>query len=96
MIEPSRALLEALIERPSVTPDDAGCLGLVRARPADGRVGNLWATHRGTRLGPTLVLAGHTDVVPSGALAAWTSRPFEPQQRGEHLHRASTIETWLR
>jgi len=97
---PTLRLLEALIARPSVTPDDAGCQALVTARlaplgftcetlafgPDDGRVTNLWAVHRGARPGPTVVLAGHTDVVPTGPLSAWTSDPFVPSHRGGLLY----------
>ena len=97
---PTLRLLEALIARPSVTPDDAGCQALVAERlaplgfecetlvfgPANGRVSNLWALHRGGRPGPTVVLAGHTDVVPSGPLAAWASDPFVPSHRGGKLY----------
>ncbi|MBC7726057.1 MAG: succinyl-diaminopimelate desuccinylase [Microbacteriaceae bacterium] len=93
-------LLEALIARPSVTPDDAGCQGLVTDRlkplgfvcetlvcgPDNFRVTNLWAVHRGSRPGPTVVLAGHTDVVPSGPLSAWTSDPFVPSHRDGRLY----------
>ena len=96
---PTLRLLEALIARPSVTPADAGCQALVRERlqplgfacetllcgPETFRVTNLWAVHRGTRPGPTVVLAGHTDVVPTGPLAAWTSDPFVPSHRDGHL-----------
>ncbi|NRF68751.1 succinyl-diaminopimelate desuccinylase [Aquincola sp. S2] len=92
-------LLEALISRRSVTPDDAGCQALVTERlaplgfecetllrgPDDFRVTNLWATHRGARAGPTVVLAGHTDVVPTGPLSQWTSDPFVPSHRDGKL-----------
>ena len=92
-------LLEQLIARRSVTPDDAGCQALVTERlaplgfacetllcgPDSFRVTNLWAVHRGSRPGPTVVLAGHTDVVPTGPLAAWTSDPFVPSHRDGHL-----------
>ncbi len=96
---PTLRLLEALIARPSVTPADAGCQALVVERlqplgfecetllcgPETFRVTNLWAVHRGTRPGPMVVLAGHTDVVPTGPLAAWTSDPFVPSHRDGHL-----------
>jgi succinyl-diaminopimelate desuccinylase len=88
-------LAEALIARASVTPDDHGCQTLIADRlsragftcetlihgPDDGRVTNLWAIRRGTRPGPTLVFAGHTDVVPTGPLGAWHSDPFVPTHR---------------
>lgn len=97
---PTLRLLEALIARPSVTPDDAGCQVLVTERlkplgfdcetlvcgPDHFRVTNLWAVHRGTRPGPTVVLAGHTDVVPTGPLSAWTSDPFVPSHRDGRLY----------
>ncbi|MBI3369110.1 MAG: succinyl-diaminopimelate desuccinylase [Burkholderiales bacterium] len=92
-------LLEALIARPSVTPADHGCQDLLRARlepqgfacetivcgPADAPVTNLWAIHRGPRPGPTVVMAGHTDVVPTGPLSAWQSDPFVPHHRDGKL-----------
>jgi succinyl-diaminopimelate desuccinylase len=93
-------LTEALIARASVTPEDAGCQALLKERlaplgfdchdlpfgPDDFRVANLWAIRRGTRPGPTLVFAGHTDVVPTGPLAQWTSNPFVPTHREGHLY----------
>lgn len=86
---PSVALLEQLIRRPSVTPDDAGCQQLLAARLAEagfvcesmpcGEVSNLYA-RRGDS-GPVLCFAGHTDVVPPGAREQWQSDPFEPVLR---------------
>lgn len=83
-----------LIRRASVTPDDAGCQALIGGRLArvgftveslrHGEVDNLWATHGSG--GPVLVLLGHTDVVPSGPVEAWTSPPFEPDVRDGRLY----------
>ena len=80
-----------LIARPSVTPDAAGCQSLVAARLGDagfhcehlrfGAVDNLWATHGDADSGPTLLLLGHTDVVPPGPREAWASDPFVPEVR---------------
>ncbi len=80
------ALACELIARPSVTPEDAGCLDLItdRLRPLDftieridgGGVCNLWA-RRGTTA-PVLCFAGHTDVVPPGPAEAWNTPPFSP------------------
>ena len=94
MTEPVRALVEALIARPSVTPEDAGCLELIaeRLKPLGFRferidrngTSNLWA-RRGTTA-PLMVLAGHTDVVPTGDLTAWTTPPFEPTVRNGKLY----------
>ncbi len=87
-------LLTALLRRPSITPDDAGCQELIIERLTAagfvceqlpfGRVTNLWA-----RLGsasPLLCFAGHTDVVPTGAVGTWTSDPFEPRLDGDRLY----------
>lgn len=84
----------ALIARPSVTPDDAGCQALIAERLRRkgfacehlrfGAVDNLWATH-GVG-GPVLVLLGHTDVVPPGPREAWSSDPFVPEIRDEKLY----------
>lgn len=93
-------LAEALIACPSITPTDGGCQALLEqvlsaagfaceslpAGPDDARVSNLWAVHRGGRPGPTLVLAGHTDVVPTGPVERWVSDPFVPSHREGRLH----------
>jgi acetylornithine deacetylase len=39
----------------------------------------------GTGDGPTLLLLGHTDVVPPGDIGAWSSDPFRPEIRGDRL-----------
>lgn len=93
-------LLEDLLARPSVTPDDQGCQELIAERlaaagftcehlpfgPDDFRVANLWAVRSGSRPGPTVVFAGHTDVVPTGPLGAWSSDPFVPSYRNGKLY----------
>jgi acetylornithine deacetylase len=38
------------------------------------------------RPGPTRMLLGHTDVVPTGDLSTWTTPPFEPQIREGALY----------
>lgn len=85
-------LLARLIACPSVTPEEAGALDLLEAEleaigfavtrlrfEGDGSypVGNLFAT-RGQG-GRRLLFAGHTDVVPPGDSAHWTSDPFTPR-----------------
>jgi succinyl-diaminopimelate desuccinylase len=94
MSEPVRQLTEALIARASVTPEDAGCLELIAERLSPlgfsferidrNGTSNLWA-RRGTTA-PLMVLAGHTDVVPTGALDAWTTPPFQPSERDGKLY----------
>jgi len=88
------ALTRELIARPSVTPDDAGCQALIARRLTAagfrceslrfGDVDNLWAVHGVD--GPTLVLLGHTDVVPPGPLDTWSSDPFVPEIRDGVLY----------
>ncbi len=87
-------LAEQLIARPSVTPDDAGCMDIIAdalrplgfvcefidSGPETFRVRNLWAKRPG-RSSQTLAFAGHTDVVPTGPLAQWTSDPSTPSHR---------------
>lgn len=84
-----------LIARPSVTPLDSGCQVLVASRLAKagfvcesfrfGEVENLYATH-GDPAGPTLLLLGHTDVVPTGPREDWSSDPFVPVVRDGLLY----------
>ncbi len=89
-----RALLEALIARRSVTPEDAGCQALIAGRLGRcgfrcepmrfGEVTNLWA-RRGDAA-PLVCFAGHTDVVPTGPLEEWHSDPFTPTVREGKLY----------
>jgi succinyl-diaminopimelate desuccinylase len=82
---PTLELACDLIQRKSVTPDDAGCqtllserlaaLGFTVERLKFGEVENIWA-RRGTQ-GPVLAFAGHTDVVPTGPEQEWDTPPFE-------------------
>ncbi len=91
---PVVALTRALVERPSITPNDAGCQALIAARLQEagfaveqrdfGQVRNLWATH-GTGT-PVVCLLGHTDVVPPGPRERWSSEPFVAEVRDGMLH----------
>lgn len=93
-------LAEALIACRSVTPADGGCQALLTQRlqgagfacetldagPPEARVANLWAVHDAGIPGPTLVFAGHTDVVPTGPIEHWHSDPFVPTHRDGRLY----------
>jgi succinyl-diaminopimelate desuccinylase len=87
-------LAKDLISRASVTPEDAGCQKLIAARLEKtgfkakhlcfAEVDNLWVTHG--KGAPYLIYVGHTDVVPTGPLANWTSDPFKPEIRNGFLY----------
>ena len=87
-------LASELIARRSQTPDDAGCQSILAARLsrvgfrcetlASNGVTNLWARRGQAR--PAVCFAGHTDVVPTGPLDAWTSDPFTPTVRDGFLY----------
>lgn len=83
------ALTQALVRCPSVTPAEGGALALlatvlsaegfkierpVFSEPGMPDIENLYA--RIGNEGPVFVIAGHTDVVPPGDIAAWTRDPF--------------------
>ena len=94
MSDPTVALARRLIARPSLTPDDAGCMEIVAGWLAPlgftcefihrNGVTNLWARRGAAR--PLFVFAGHTDVVPTGPLDQWSSPPFAPEIRDGMLY----------
>jgi len=83
-----------LLRQPSVTPIDHDCQNIMAERLAKigfnienmrfEDVDNLWA-RRGTE-NPVFCFAGHTDVVPTGHLDAWSSDPFLPSIRDGKLY----------
>ncbi|MDP3669733.1 MAG: succinyl-diaminopimelate desuccinylase [Telluria sp.] len=87
------ALTEELIALSSITPEDKGCqqrlielltpLGFGCETITSNGVTNLWA-RRGSKA-PLFVFAGHTDVVPTGPLEQWESKPFVPTHRDGKL-----------
>ena len=72
-----------------MTPEDAGCQTLLATRLAPfgfvaeafdrNGVDNILLRHGHGH--PAVVLAGHTDVVPPGAIEKWASPPFTPTER---------------
>ncbi|MBM0105053.1 succinyl-diaminopimelate desuccinylase [Steroidobacter sp. S1-65] len=92
--DPTLLLTQELIRRPSVSPEDQGCLQLIAQRLEAvgfriermpfGPVENLWACHGKER--PLLCFAGHTDVVPTGPREEWATDPFEPVIRDGILY----------
>ncbi len=83
-----------LLQRPSVSPEDHGCLDVISARLEAlgfrnermdfGPVANLWSRHGAAA--PVLCFAGHTDVVPTGPREEWKTDPFEPVVRDGILY----------
>lgn len=102
MFDAALRLARQLLARTSVTPADGGCLDVLAAElaphgfaceridrgPDDFFVRNLWALRQGSQgaQGPTVVFAGHVDVVPPGLLEQWTSAPFDPAVRDGRLY----------
>ena len=94
MSSPVLELARELISRPSISPRDEGCQELIADRLQEvgftiehmpfEDVSNLWAWRGSSQ--PRLVFAGHTDVVPVGALESWHSDPFEPSLREGFLY----------
>ncbi|MDE2133144.1 MAG: succinyl-diaminopimelate desuccinylase [Alphaproteobacteria bacterium] len=91
------ALAQALIRCPSVTPTDAGALGVLEGalkplgfvchrlsfgEPGSDRIENLYA-RMGTQA-PLFCFAGHTDVVPPGG--RWKNDPFGAEIRDGVLY----------
>jgi len=93
-VDETIALTQQLIQRASVTPDDANCQTIIidrlqslgfqveQLRFAD--VDNIWL-RRGND-SPLFAFAGHTDVVPTGPLEQWTYPPFEAVIDNEMLY----------
>lgn len=87
-------LTKALINRRSVTPDDAGCqqimvdilspLGFDIESMVFADTTNMWARKGQSR--PLFCFAGHTDVVPSGPEEKWCSPPFNATEKGDYLY----------
>lgn len=93
-------LLEELISRPSITPNDKGCqellverllpLGFKLDKLNFGEVKNIWL-RKGSEA-PLFCFAGHTDVVPTGPVEDWTSDPFQITERNGKLYGRGTAD----
>ena len=99
------ALARDLLRCPSVTPAEGGALALLEnvlksagfevhrltfSEPGTAPVENLYA-RIGTEA-PHLVFAGHTDVVPPGAEAAWSHPPFAGEIVGDMLYGRGAVD----
>src|SRR5437660_12905894 len=94
-----------LLRCPSVTPADAGALGVVEkilsaagfevhrvtfGEPGTADIDNLYA--RIGSHGPHITFAGHTDVVPAGDEAAWTLGAFSGEVRDGFLYGRGAVD----
>ncbi|GLS84293.1 succinyl-diaminopimelate desuccinylase [Paraferrimonas haliotis] len=87
MISRTTQLAIELINRRSVTPEDAGCqtmmadilkpLGFDIESMVFHDTTNMWA--RKGNDGPVFCFAGHTDVVPTGDVSKWKTDPFNAE-----------------
>jgi succinyl-diaminopimelate desuccinylase len=87
-------LTKTLINKKSVTPEDAGCMDLLAELLTPlgfkvehlnfGDTKNVWI-RKGTQA-PLFCFAGHTDVVPSGPAEKWQFPPFEATEKNGMLY----------
>src|ERR1700741_1639227 len=99
------SIAQALIRCPSVTPADAGALGVLEnllksagfevhrvtfGEPGTADIDNLYA-----RIGasaPHISFAGHTDVVPPGDESAWTHGAFSGDVKDGFLYGRGAVD----
>src|SRR5262249_35689887 len=99
------SIAQALIRCPSVTPADAGALGVLEnllkahgfethrvifSEAGTADVDNLYA-----RLGteaPHITFAGHTDVVPPGAERGWSHGAFSGEVKDGYLYGRGAVD----
>ena len=99
------AIARDLIRCPSVTPADAGALGVLEgllkqagfethritfSEPDTADVDNLYA-RIGTEA-PHIMFAGHTDVVPAGDESAWSQGAFAGEVRDGYLYGRGAVD----
>jgi succinyl-diaminopimelate desuccinylase len=99
------SLTRDLVRCPSVTPADAGALGVLQqtlsvagftvqrvtfSEPGTADIDNLYA-----RIGagaPHITFAGHTDVVPPGDETAWSLKPFAGEVKDGFLYGRGAVD----
>ena len=99
------SIAQDLLRCPSVTPADAGALGVLEARLKDAgfEVHRVTFSEEGTadidnlyaRIGsgaPHISFAGHTDVVPAGDEAAWTHGAFSGDVKDGYLYGRGAVD----
>src|SRR5215475_15917734 len=99
------SLTQSLLRCPSVTPADAGALGVLEdvlkaagfathrvtfGEPGTADVDNLYA--RIGNAAPHLTFAGHTDVVPPGDEAAWSVGAFSGEVKDGFLYGRGAVD----
>ncbi|MCP3474013.1 succinyl-diaminopimelate desuccinylase [Bradyrhizobium sp. CCGUVB1N3] len=99
------SLTRDLVRCPSVTPADAGALGVLEdllkaagfttdrvtfGEPGTADIDNLYA-RIGTE-GPHITFAGHTDVVPPGDESAWTLGAFSGEVKDGYLYGRGAVD----
>jgi len=99
------AIARDLIRCPSVTPADAGALGVLEnllkaagfevhritfSEPGTAEIDNLYARIGDTA--PHLVFAGHTDVVPAGEETAWSVGAFSGDVKDGFLYGRGAVD----
>ena len=99
------SIAQSLLRCPSVTPADAGALGVLEtilkeagftthrvtfSEPGTADIDNLYA-----RIGneaPHITFAGHTDVVPAGDESAWTNGAFAGEVKDGILYGRGAVD----
>src|SRR5689334_8230053 len=99
------SIAQSLVRCPSVTPADAGALGVLESilkdagftthrvifgEPGTADIDNLYA-----RIGseaPHITFAGHTDVVPAGDESAWTHGAFSGEVKDGMLYGRGAVD----
>ena len=87
-------IAKRLIEIDSITPNDNGCINIIKSELKNlnfeyqsidsNGVSNLYA--RRGESSPSVIFAGHVDVVPPGPLEKWQSDPFIPTEEDGLLY----------